>query len=285
MVTLSAKWISAELLEILSKKAYEVHSRFDSGCNLKVEDILCYIGNKHDTKLPYSVILKREDVPILQQLFQKEQVTEHWIWNEDRGQFEAGALIIETACADSFCSSIKKAKPGAQETLRQIVQAIDEELMTGFDLPVRDLLPEANRNTAELIQCLQSNDKENIRRVLKKVVGYGKGLTPSGDDFLQGIIYISELLADKNSAGTSQEFQHVLINLINHGYTTDTSVHYYRCALRGMYTEPLLQLANISDNSKDMIQTSISSLLAFGHTSGRDTAAGILAAVKGMKIL
>lgn len=318
MVTLSAKWISVELLEKISKESsetaagytseqtYSLHSQFDSGCNLKIEDVLCYIGNKNDTKLPYAVILGQEDVPKLTRILQTGQGMNQWTWNREKNQFETKTLLIETRSAAPFSSALPKRKLVESALLQAISETIDENLMTGFDLTIRELMPENNKKTKALLQCLHSQDKEQIQTALKKVIGYGKGLTPSGDDFLQGILFVNELLTagdSQSNAEVSKEFcsstqksrffphavsemfQQVLLDMINNGYTTDTGVHYYRCALQGLYTEQLLQLANGLDNSKETIQKSINKLLTFGHTSGRDTAAGILAAVKGMKIL
>lgn len=335
MVTLSAKWVSLELLELLEEKEYKVHSRFDSGCNLSVEDILCYIGNKNDMKLPYAVIINQEDV-------QKLNMVSDFYWNSIKQQFESANLIIQTEDAVRFSSKIeKKSYLGdtvltddgpqddfAQSKLSLIAQAIDETLMTGFDKPIADLMPEKNSDVAELLRCIHGAnqrieksdsinqddiDATRIRNILKKFVGYGKGLTPSGDDFLQGVLYIQQLTnklesidmnhtdADKtgsHNTAAGDTFLQVLTDLLNTGYTTDTSVHYYRCAMRGLFTEPLVNIAtayanveqdesgatNLND-TKATIQSNMDKLLTFGHTSGRDTAAGILAAVKGMELL
>lgn len=321
MMTLSAKWIAEELLELLSEHEYEVHSTFDSGFNLRVADILCYIGNKYDMKLPYAVILNSGEYAKLQ-CSEAQLRGQTFRWNPSARQFESKDCIIQTAQAKTYNSCLKTVitdQASRQEACEILKQVIDADYAIGENLPVAELLRimDGNRNSSDseewndemLLSPQELSDEmtsspqkqeEYAQRILRGVVGFGPGLTPAGDDFIEGIIYIYYLFGIR----LSDTFTEVLTDMLATGYTTDTSVHYYHCAMRGMFSQPLLELAealsqkpeatksnmcdtqNIENNARHTIEhvkRCIHTLYTFGHTSGHDTAAGILAAVKGME--
>lgn len=277
MITLSAKWVAEELLSLLSDQEYKVHSVFDNGFNLQVGDVLCYIGNKYDMKLPYAIILEGAEIRKMSRIQNLPET--NFSWDEQQKCFtsdESGRIMISVQAGMEYSSKLTSEHISDREkAVREICSVIEPS--HGVAVP-----------TEELLQVLRSNCAEDIRNVLKRVVGYGQGLTPSGDDFLMGILYTYQLLGIE----VSHTFLDTLTDMVNHGYTTDTSVHYYRCAMRGMFSEPLLELAGALVNpdgkmqllhtvpSRERARQSIEKLLTFGHTSGKDTAAGILAAAR-----
>lgn len=103
---------------------------------------------------------------------------------------------------------------------------------------------------------------------LVRLVGLGKGLTPSGDDFLCGALAGLTL-----SGNADTPFDLALKEQIRRslGGTNDISAAFLKCALEGQYSLPVNQLTELP--SSDALAASFG---AIGHSSGIDTLCGIL---------
>ena len=149
---------------------------------------------------------------------------------------------------------------------------ICKNLFTGFDMTIEELLYKEKEKIQELYRAFKSNDKDYIVMSLKRWIGRGRGLTPSGDDFLQGILFVNEMYPI-----LSKRFKEGIGDLIEKGYTTDISKNYFISALQGLYTEPLLQFYKALEKQDIVgIRKSVIGILRFGHTSGVDIVTGLL---------
>lgn len=103
---------------------------------------------------------------------------------------------------------------------------------------------------------------------LARLIGLGIGLTPSGDDFLCGLLAGLILTGQTDSA--------LALNLKSAiaGHLTDTvevSAAFLHCALNGQFSLAVNHLATCQD-----VQAITDEFLAIGHSSGTDTLCGIL---------
>lgn len=118
----------------------------------------------------------------------------------------------------------------------------------------------------ELIQHLtDAFDGDN----LKKFVGLGIGLTPSGDDFIVGV------LAALYSYDVKSKYIDKILSQISKesidGKTTRVSKHMLDFALDGQFNQGLL---NVLDETKH-VQHSLEQLKSIGSTSGTDMLVGV----------
>lgn len=103
---------------------------------------------------------------------------------------------------------------------------------------------------------------------LIRLIGLGIGLTPSGDDFLCGV------LAGLTLCGTEQDpFLGILRDRIarNLNRTNTISAAFLSSAARGCFSEPVLQLSEFPAGEEIRRQ-----FQAIGHSSGFDTLCGVL---------
>jgi hypothetical protein len=108
-----------------------------------------------------------------------------------------------------------------------------------------------------------------------RILGLGKGLTPSGDDLLVG------LLAVLHAAGRLQKilptsvhrrFLHEVV-----AQTSDLSAEFIRCALAGDFAEPVVLLVrSLFAPGPHRWQLHAGSLAAMGHSSGVDAMVGVV---------
>lgn len=127
----------------------------------------------------------------------------------------------------------------------------------------------------ELRAALQDCAARRIREAVLKIAGLGPGLTPSGDDFLAGI-----MLSVHAFAYPSRDLAHRLCTIIFETAaprTTKLSRAFLKAARDGMAHEhwhALLHTLVIED--LQAVQSAAARVLAFGETSGLDMLAGFL---------
>lgn len=129
-----------------------------------------------------------------------------------------------------------------------------------------------HRKFTEILQC---NNVSSYRNILDEISGFGKGLTPAGDDFLYGI------LATWKTFSLRQEFVSYTEKYIleNQNKFNLISFNFLKSLIEG---EISLTVKNILINispQKDY-KSEITVLLNYGHTSGGDILTGILTAIQ-----
>jgi hypothetical protein len=128
-----------------------------------------------------------------------------------------------------------------------------------------------------IINSIRSQDKNALTRSIKKLVGLGVGLTPSGDDVLMGL-FATLLITMK---GTSRNwlvnaYRNMLVQI--HELTNEVSLSYLNAIRDGYYPERFSNLVSAiirSGKPKD-IYSPLEEMLQWGSTSGSEIILGIL---------
>lgn len=166
------------------------------------------------------------------------------------------------------------------DTVRELAQNIKAALSQtntgGFDSIFNEnpdeilspILLAAKKHIKNSFHFYQNKNSKASAACLSQVLGLGGGLTPSGDDFLCGV------LAGLKLSGTADDtFSQLLRTEISRRLndTTDISAAFLSCALNGQYS---LAVNNLSSVPKPgQIAATFSEI---GHSSGIDTLCGIL---------
>lgn len=127
----------------------------------------------------------------------------------------------------------------------------------------------------ELIYA-QSDHKKVIKASIEHFFGRGIGLTPSGDDFISGLIMVESCFLDDSS------WREELREFLSSHSTTDVSSSYYQCLLNGYVSESFKYLlSNLSVSVESAkARRLVNNVTNYGHTSGIDTLFGIQVALK-----
>jgi hypothetical protein len=108
----------------------------------------------------------------------------------------------------------------------------------------------------------------------KALVGLGEGLTPSGDDFLVGllvVLHITGFLPCRAASPIREQF----CACVRLG-TSQLSGEFLRCAFEGHFAEPLVLLVRaLCAPATDAWPAHAATLAAVGHSSGVDAMVGI----------
>lgn len=114
---------------------------------------------------------------------------------------------------------------------------------------------------------MQKADYEKATEELVSLIGLGVGLTPSGDDFLCGVLAGLILTGNSDQRFTSILRERIRANLNN---TNDISRTFLQCALSSHFSKPIKDL--VFPASAEDIHASFG---AVGHSSGFDSLCGI----------
>jgi len=124
-------------------------------------------------------------------------------------------------------------------------------------------------------RCLQDGDGAAAGNHLVTVLGLGPGLTPSADDAVAGL-----LLAARAAAGAVADLPGALVARAAPARTTAVSAALLAHAAAGRAAPQVVGAVEALAGRGDL-GPALDALWALGHSSGADTAAGILAAIRG----
>lgn len=133
------------------------------------------------------------------------------------------------------------------------------------------MLLAAKKRIARSYSLCRSEKYYEAGSCLSGLLGLGIGLTPSGDDFLCGVLAGLRLLGEEKS-----EFGQALRNGISEHLadTIDISAAFLSCALRNQYSMAVNSLLTVP--GPEALAASFSEI---GHSSGTDTLCGVLFAL------
>ena len=252
-----------------------VHSVFDNACNLAVDDTLLTIVAPHGDDAPTVLRLapgKPVDFP--RQFSVGERV------GFDAASAHTPLMRLEWGRARVW----QPAPPAALRPLAEI-EARCALARTRLREARRQHPSVLDREGAPIVAawtnaCARS-DAAIAASCVDRLIGWGEGLTPAGDDFLIGALAALDGMAiDDASRG---RFRRVLAASIaaRLARTTPVSAHLLRLAVAGHYGAMLLRLrdALLSDPQSDTLDASLSRALAVGASSGADTVTGLVCGI------
>lgn len=127
----------------------------------------------------------------------------------------------------------------------------------------------------KLITSIKERDPSKVSENIKRLIGFGEGLTPSGDDFLVGLIASLYFLGNSESQHLLKKLKGI-INL-EKKKTTFLSEKFLEYACQGRFPETILNLIEaIFSGNREGTEEAAGRCLDFGATSGRDTILGVL---------
>ncbi len=217
---------------------------------------------------------------------------------------------VRISFASASCTDLSLAQAGSlspsglpeadlillRNTLRQVLSSGSSDGFAGIlqDSPEisGDLIRLAvSSRLSEASRAAKAGDAGKTASILCSLIGVGTGLTPSGDDYLCGVLaglrlagihtaapvpgsVRTDLSAEQLSPGLFSALQSTIPGFLDR--TGEISRAFLLCALEGQFSEAVVSLAAqpAPENVRVMFD-------AIGHSSGRDTLCGIWFALTG----
>ena len=140
-------------------------------------------------------------------------------------------------------------------------------------------------NNNNLKSALSSRNKVAVYESLSNLLGYGEGLTPSGDDFICGLLLAAYAWIEILFPGFSlQKITRKIVDVAKEK-TTTLSANLIACAASGSADERIIRCLEWLKSGDDSAAVIIEELLSYGNSSGLDILAGVLTFIQSSPII
>jgi len=165
---------------------------------------------------------------------------------------------------------------GLASLTQQAFNIAPNEGLAAFLFPdgsLKTVLPSAAPAITEMTKFIRSRhpNAKSILEPVASLIGLGPGLTPSGDDFLGGMMITLSLL------GENEKLRVLASTIVTAAsVTNDISRAHLKAAAQGIGAEPLhATISDIVTNRDQALKASLERLDAIGHCSGWDALTGV----------
>lgn len=260
----SSSVFSSYTEQILSRKEYaKIHSVFPNGFNLNFNGELIYMSAHQQGKLSARGLTI--DKKVLNFLCSHISLGEQVRLRKNQIVFYTRAGILTIELTDRIVKDLKI----IPITLEKLEKIYLEKQLENMDLFSSSGFSKS-QNLLNILSNIQKTKEIRIEHI-NPLIGAGIGLTPTGDDFLQGLIFTEQLL------GKVPHIRGLVQKQLAKRSTTDISMSYYEAIFEGYGNEPLILLIEaIREENQGKIKQALSYVQQYGETSGYDLLTGIL---------
>jgi len=250
-----------------------VHSVFAHACNLMCGDTLLTIAAWRVGDGPTMLRLADGAVPDLRAAF---DVGDRVVWHRD---------ILRSAAVELRLRRVQIWRPAAPRRVLTPARIDARLLAVAASLAQCQrgrssiLVADGAPTVAALRDACRTFDVESAVRHAARLVGWGEGLTPAGDDFLIGLLAGLDPFVDGDDRpGRMRDAIAILVASCAQR-TTPIAAHYLKLAAGGHYNEPLVGLRNalLAEDDWQVVDQVLRRAIAIGASSGADTVRGLLA--------
>ena len=276
-------------LQCQKGKIWKVHSVYRRTVNIRVENRILAFHPETIGLTPLSLQIPLSEAAF-EEFSQRAEKTGYVFWKE--GCVSVGTRTWDTGELDTWNAKIpiqlKRKETGLlQEEIEQFLSfygkqyggMADSAVNTTFQ-PEDDLITRTLRELTKRILDHGLNDVEKMTEAAAEMIGLGVGLTPSGDDFLTGMMLAFHLISDGDLIGRSCFFQKIQPYFEK---TNEISRQYLECAHMGEGSAVWQELFQ-SVNDRKKIKENLKCVQQIGHSSGMDTLNGVAVGLTLMKI-
>lgn len=286
--TVSIGYLAAEFIKSANTQSYplQVHSRFQHAMNLKRSDgyLLTLLSANHYANLADAI---RLNLPASWDWREKAIDTEK-VGMKNEALHGAGWSISGNG---ALCWQPDRTAAHAHESLESGAQhyyAILLHALTLFCAAHRisselSLFPNAHSGKKQPELSLSVN-ATMLNQQIAQLIGFGRGLTPDGDDYLLG--YIAALWRWRQTPKVAEHFTLLCRGIADQLFrTNDISAHYLKRAVQGHFSEPICELIQVLATKKNDVDVNSAALavMQFGASSGADCLAGFLHGLRALK--
>ena len=253
-----------------------VHSTFAHACNIECDSTLITVVTAAAGNGPTSLRLRAGSVPDLRRCFDDGETI------RGRGGVAGGARATLQLTPATVWHPVPAGVPAPGEAVAARLRRA-ASIVAGWQGRLRSVIDrEAAAVASALTEACAALDTARAAQAVARLIGWGEGLTPSGDDFVIGVCAGFDGLLDDDARRTA--LRRALSATIGASLsrTTRISAHHLQLAAHGHYSEPLLDVrdALLSVDPSHALEDALRRACALGATSGADMVAGLLAALR-----
>ena len=277
MYRIFAQYYSEALREyaLLQDQDISVHSVFQTGMNLLLGERLLYVGSDASAMRPFGIVVRADEFTLLRAHCQQGATG---CYNKGKNNIQWGSgIALDFSRADLWTGSVVPREKNWMLLLsegvaewRRFFQKKHLEYGLSQEFPTEDAMIQALKRVVAL-------HPTEVFEQLDFWIGRGPGLTPSGDDMLVGLLAALQW----GEETTFGEIVAAYMDQKGRRRTTAVSYEYLFYATKGVYSREICVLLDRLSRGEDWHGTLLA-LLALGHSSGADTALGLLAGLESL---
>lgn len=291
---LKARFIAQPIIDDLTKNVGSVFSVFERSCNLLINEKLIGIIPTVFGNNPASIVIEddknwtsclKQGMPVL----------------IDKGEIRiSDKLIINLKCAKIWDPKLEINFANFEQGFVDLDKLIHDKypfsslfLQTVFNYFHQQDHIKSHNICDKIIMFLHQLTKQNLNSDFEiyanNLVGLGSGLTPSGDDFLAGLIAFFNIFSHRSKDISSDLNKKITLlnNIANSAKTTLLSQMMLQNATNGYLAQIvgdfLVCLFDNETNPTKEIEQKLEAVLSIGHCSGEDLLAGVYTAIFTLK--
>lgn len=259
-----------------------VHSTYERTINLMIDGQLIALQVKGSPVSPISVILPLDPTEI-------RNLDAH----EGQKIILEGSNIVIGKTAITFDASTAVYdgylnKYNFNADMKHLIKSIIEKAHRGgfsfltnpSKVPEDLVLSYVKQKLKTVITLIHDDKTEAAAEAISSLIGVGTGLTPSGDDFITGMLSVFSAFPETFDEDIVEQVRNsVSLHLQN---TNEISMAFIKCALDNQFSVPVIFLYQwlcsengLPETRKSQSDEILQSFLAIGHSSGIDTLTGI----------
>ena len=249
-----------------------VHSVFDHACNITLHDGQ-WLSVLDNTSANAPLAIRLDVAGGLRLLFQSGEAfsIKAGVWRTSRCRGDIADLPVWAPVSDLAPLPIR--------LIQANLDRVDAEL-TAWQASHQGEQPAADLTAlvGDMSNAIAQRNTRALGAVAHKLVGFGAGLTPSGDDILTGSLAALWRLSslDRSVQPLLSTFCTQLITLLHR--TTQVSRHYLELATKNLFTQPLDELRQCCLDLPDemRLRGACQRALRVGSSSGFDGVTGLM---------
>jgi hypothetical protein len=252
-----------------------VHGVFARACNVACGELLMTIGTRAVGDGPTTVLLASNPGDLRDRFAEGERI------DARQGRIRSARIELELANARVW----RPAERGplvSDMLLEARLHDVSVQLDARRAAQPNVLDREARDVAKALAAACATLDIAAARAHVDRLIGWGEGLTPAGDDFIVGLLAGLDTLVRCDAARAAFRDALATHSAASTQRTTTIAAHALRLAAAGAWSARIDRLLAAiccsSERGRD-IEAALHELLALGATSGADTACGIVAAL------
>lgn len=256
---------------------FSVHSLFKNTINLNYKNTLISLQHKDLMLTPMSIRLDLSPLEFCNMFFEKSNLIyiRNRILYVNEVMFELNNTrlvdlkINEDLNLDYKCNLYKSLNDYLLNSNKnsEMIRAFKQ--LNGACLNQKSILSDY---FYDIFKKLNSSTMNNDYDQYLPLIGVGEGLTPSGDDFLCGLIASTYFINVDEMKKLRIVLKEILPLHLNK--TTDLSKAYLMKALEGQFMDGLISLYDASLKNED-VESLLNEISAMGHSSGTDFLLGL----------
>ena len=251
----------------------KIHSVFNNAVNFYIEDdTIASLVTRSIGGGPNNIVIDVNSLSFIKNIYidgNKIILNDSFICDISSSPTYSSNLFVPSKSLELFSKGLNKFERILKKNAPPLSAAflIDRRRINFFITPFE-------KNLAYSLELFSNDVLNGNLKSISKLKGLGVGLTPQGDDILDGFM-IALLVYEKLTGVNTEDIRKEIFNL-SRGSNIISDTFLYYASLGYLYERMKALILSLFSNDSTLIEEAVLNLLNIGETSGADISTGFL---------